>query len=88
MGRIQRWTARTDLSYGVYITGFFIQQWLVFAMPDITVLQSALFATALALGTAWLSWTFIEKPALRLRKPLLARIAWTNTRQQSVLSPG
>lgn len=74
MGRLQRWTARTDLSYGVYITGFFIQQWLVSAMPDMSVLQNALLATVLALGIAWFSWTFVEKPALRLRKPISSRI--------------
>ncbi len=74
MGRLQRWTARTDLSYGAYITGFFIQQWLVFALPDMTVAQNALIATVLALGAAWISWTFVEKPALRLRKSVLASL--------------
>lgn len=67
MGGLQRWTSRTDLSYGVYITGFFIQQWLVYAFPDISVWQNAVVATALALVAAWLSWTFVEKPALGLR---------------------
>lgn len=74
MGRLQRWSARTDLSYGAYITGFFIQQWLVWLMPDMSVLQNALLATVLALGIAWVSWTFVEKPALRLRKPIWSRI--------------
>ena len=70
MGALQRWTARTDLSYGVYITGFFIQQWLVYAFPQINVWQNAIAATVLALAAAWLSWTFVEKPALGLRHRL------------------
>ncbi len=74
MGRLQRWTAHTDLSYGAYITGFFIQQWLVYAVPDMTVAQNASIATVLALGAAWVSWTFVEKPALRLRNPILSRM--------------
>ncbi|MBO6719803.1 MAG: acyltransferase [Rhizobiaceae bacterium] len=68
MGWLQRWTARTDLSYGVYITGFFIQQWLVVAVPGISVAQNALAATALSLMAAWISWTYVEKPALGLRR--------------------
>ena len=68
MGSLQRWASATDLSYGVYIMGFFIQQWLVEAMPGMTVMQNALAATGLALATAWISWTFVEKPALTLRR--------------------
>ena len=68
MGRLQRWASGTDLSYGVYIMGFFIQQWLVEAMPGMTVMQNALAATGLALAAAWISWTFVEKPALALRR--------------------
>ena len=71
MGAVQRWTARTDLSYGVYIAGFFIQQTLVALMPDSGVFANAAIATVLALGAAWLSWTCVEKPALRLRHRLV-----------------
>ncbi|MCB1453026.1 MAG: acyltransferase [Rhizobiaceae bacterium] len=70
MGRLQRWTARTDLSYGVYITGFFIQQWLVYAFPAMSAWENALAGTGLALAAAWLSWTYVEKPALGLRQSL------------------
>lgn len=68
MGWLQRATADTDLSYGTYICGFFIQQWLIVALPDSSVLLNATLATAIALAAAWISWTFIEKPALSLRK--------------------
>ena len=68
MGWLQRWTDKTDLSYGVYITGFFIQQWLIEALPDSSAYTNMLLATLVALLAAWLSWTFVERPALRLRK--------------------
>ncbi|MEX0953655.1 MAG: acyltransferase [Rhizobiaceae bacterium] len=68
MGRIQRWASATDLSYGVYIMGFFIQQWLAEAMPGMTVMQNALLAALLATAAAWISWTYIEKPAMTLRR--------------------
>ena len=70
MGWFQRRTAETDLSYGVYITGFFIQQWLIQALPGTSVYTNAILATAIALVVAWGSWTFVEKPALGLRKRL------------------
>lgn len=74
MGRLQRWASVTDLSYGVYIVGFFFQQWLVAAMPDMTVMQNVLAGTGIALLAAWISWSCVEKPALKLlrvraRKP-------------------
>lgn len=75
MGWLQRRTAQTDLSYGTYICGFFIQQCLIVAMPGQSVLLNAMLATALALAAAWVSWTFIEKPALSLRKsPVFAKL--------------
>lgn len=63
---------KTDLSYGTYIYAFPIQQLLVHVWPAITPLL--LFATTmvLLLPIAALSWFLIEKPALALRKPLLA----------------
>jgi peptidoglycan/LPS O-acetylase OafA/YrhL len=62
---------RVDLSYGVYLYGWPIQQLLLFytgqALPPL-----ALFVLALAISyaTAWLSWTCVERPCLDLvRRP-------------------
>lgn len=74
MGWVQRRTAATDLSYGAYIIGFFIQQWLIEAFPGIGAYTNMVLATAIVLPLAWLSWTFVEKPALRLRKRLSAKL--------------
>lgn len=72
MGWLQRWTTGTDLSYGVYITGFFVQQWLAAALPGLNSYGNAFVATLIVLLVAWLSWTFVERPALGLRRRLMA----------------
>jgi peptidoglycan/LPS O-acetylase OafA/YrhL len=59
---------RTDLSYGMYIYSFPSQQLLyaagVAAAGLPVYFAASLFASA---GCAWLSWTFIERPALHKR---------------------
>ena len=58
---------RTDLSYGVYLYGWPIQQLLLF-YSGMKLSALALFATALPASylIAWLSWTFVEHPSLGL----------------------
>jgi peptidoglycan/LPS O-acetylase OafA/YrhL len=62
-----QWTNRTDLSYGVYLFAFPIQQ--ILAMQELfrNPLLQFFVATPLALGCAWLSWTFIEKRFLQMK---------------------
>lgn len=58
---------RTDLSYGVYLYGWPIQQSLLYwTGMKLSALQ--LFATAMpfSLFVAWLIWTLVERPALAL----------------------
>ncbi len=69
--RNKRLTLRTDLSYGVYIYAFPIQQLLVicglaFLAPPVF----AIIAAAVTLPLAALSWFLIEKPALKLKSRL------------------
>ena len=56
-----------DISYGVYVWAFVLQQMTVALMPNVTVIQ--LFATAgsaaLCIGAA--SWHFVEKQALKFK---------------------
>lgn len=62
-----RWGSRRDLSYGVYVYAWPIQQLLVlagFAAFGAPVFIAA--TIALVLPMAWLSWTCVERPALRL----------------------
>ena len=62
-----------DLSYGVYLWSFPVQQTLVQLQPGIGV--APLFGETLlvVLPLAWLSWRLVERPALAL-KPRLHRL--------------
>jgi peptidoglycan/LPS O-acetylase OafA/YrhL len=64
---------RGDYSYGVYLFSYPIQQTLVSTFPSMRewwLLFPA--AAAIALLIAALSWHFVEKPALGLKKPALS----------------
>ena len=64
---ISRFTNKTDLSYGIYLYAWPIQSTIAF-FTDRSINPWALSAVTLALAAAaaWVSWTFIEKPALAL----------------------
>jgi len=57
---------KTDLSYGMYIYSFPSQQ-LLFAAGAATAGLPVFFAASLlaSAGCAWLSWNFVERPALQ-----------------------
>jgi peptidoglycan/LPS O-acetylase OafA/YrhL len=63
---------RGDYSYGLYLYAFPMQQAVAWALPGARQWYvSLLIAGPLALGCAILSWHFIEKPALRLKRHLV-----------------
>lgn len=73
--------SRNDVSYGVYIWAFPVQQILVASGTSwLGPLGSFLLATALTLPLAWLSWCYIEKPAMGLRSRVPC--AWLGSRPQ------
>ena len=74
-GVIRRWSEGADISYGVYIYAYPVQQtWVWLLGPHNVLLNCALtFPIAAALGFA--SWVLIEKPALNLKARLRARPA-------------
>jgi peptidoglycan/LPS O-acetylase OafA/YrhL len=57
-----------DLSYGVYIVGFPMQQ-MIFELSGQSIRPTflTLLAVPLSLGFAWISWRYVEAPALRIR---------------------
>lgn len=57
----------TDLSYGLYLYGWPSQQVVVALVPQADALGNTALATLLALGLAWLSWRWVERPALALK---------------------
>jgi peptidoglycan/LPS O-acetylase OafA/YrhL len=65
----QRVGARGDLSYGVYLYAFPVQQLLVYYLP---IARHALVLTAMALpltlALAVISWKVVEQPCLKLKK--------------------
>jgi peptidoglycan/LPS O-acetylase OafA/YrhL len=62
-----------DYSYGVYLFSYPVQQTLVGSFPSMREWWLLFPAAAtIAILIAALSWHLIEKPALRLKKPILA----------------
>ena len=60
-----------DLSYGVYLYAYFLQQLVVRAWPGTPPYASSALVAALAtMLVAWCSWHLIEAPALRLKRRL------------------
>lgn len=57
-----------DLSYGVYLLAYPVQQlWLLALGADANFLLLLILSALTALGLAGLSWRYIEAPALRLK---------------------
>jgi peptidoglycan/LPS O-acetylase OafA/YrhL len=71
----KKMTHRGDISYGVYIYAFPVQQALVPFSNETAVpwLTNAALSLPITLLLAALSWTFVEKPALALKNRFGAR---------------
>lgn len=60
-----------DLSYGIYIYAYFVQQLSVRYWPSAPSLAGSLaFSIFVTAGLAWCSWHLVEAPALRLKRRL------------------
>lgn len=59
-----------DLSYGVYLYGWPVQQLVVHAVPSLGPLMNTVVACLICLLLAWGSWEWIERPALSLKNRL------------------
>lgn len=57
-----------DYSYGIYLYGFPITQAFVAVMPDISRTMLLLYALSVTVAVSVISWHYIEKPCLALRK--------------------
>jgi peptidoglycan/LPS O-acetylase OafA/YrhL len=62
-----------DYSYGIYLYSFPIQQTIAWALPELrNWYWNLLIAAPVTILFAAISWHLIEKPALSLRKKLVA----------------
>lgn len=58
-----------DISYGLYIYAFPVQQSIAHLYPGVSPLKMLLSATLVTTALAILSWRWIEEPALRRKAP-------------------
>lgn len=65
---------RNDISYGVYIYGFPVQQLLMHAFGSMTVIQNAALAILCTAPLAMCSWFIIEKPAIELGRRIATQV--------------
>ena len=74
-GWFKRLTHRGDLSYGVYIYAFPVQQFFVPFSNETAVpwLTNVALSLPVTFFLAWLSWHFVERPALSLKTVIGAR---------------
>jgi peptidoglycan/LPS O-acetylase OafA/YrhL len=66
----QRIGAKNDISYGMYIYAWPVQQILaiLFAHTSVPVWVFVVLSIALTVPLAWASWLLIERPAMKLKK--------------------
>lgn len=74
-----RWIMKNDLSYGVYLISFPIQQLIDFSLiranVDIPFSSFFLLSSVISISLAYCSWSLVEAPSLeKLRKPTIQQI--------------
>lgn len=56
-----------DISYGIYIYAFPVQQMTAHFYRGVTPVEMTLIATSITVVLAYFSWVFVERPAIRLK---------------------
>ena len=69
---LNNWEKKADLSYGVYVYAYPIQQLILVAWPSINSAVLLMLSVLVVLPVALLSWKFVEKPALGFKRTGLA----------------
>lgn len=64
---------RNDISYGVYLYGWPVTKLLLLAWPGMGLAALSGWAVLLSIICGWISWIFIERPALQLVRRLNRR---------------
>ena len=71
---IRKVKLRHDISYGVYIYGWPVQQFLLFFCPQINPWDHMVLSVLISFGIGYLSAIFIEEPAIRLAQNINKKI--------------
>lgn len=67
-GRLRKVGQKNDISYGVYLFAFPVQQTLAyFGVNKLGPIPMILIAAVIVVGISWLSWRLIESPAMSLK---------------------
>lgn len=66
-GWLSKFTNTEDLSYGIYLMGYPIQQAVLVLLPPHHVLTNISISLLIAMPLAFVSWRIIEKPSLLFR---------------------
>lgn len=69
---VEKFRIPVDPSYGVYIYGFVVQQVLAHWLPGKGIIFNQVVAAIIALGLGVASWLWVEKPAMRWIRKILA----------------
>lgn len=69
---ISRVTRGIDLSYGLYLYGFPVQQLLMYMWPELGPQRQFALALPATLALAAASWFLVERPALRLKSSVFS----------------
>lgn len=67
-GKILSYNALGDFSYGTYIYAWPIQQTLAITVIGITPTQMTICAGIIVIGLSVISWHYIEKPSMKLKR--------------------
>jgi peptidoglycan/LPS O-acetylase OafA/YrhL len=70
----ERWLGGNDVSYGVYLWAFPVQQLLVLLFAGIAPLVLSALALPLTVAVALASWVLVERPALGLKSRMARRL--------------
>ena len=67
-GKILKYNNLGDFSYGTYIYAWPIQQTLAIKIVGITPTEMTILAGIIVIGLSAISWNFIEKPCMKLKR--------------------
>ncbi|MGC7992837.1 acyltransferase family protein [Salmonella enterica] len=70
---IKRIKIKKDISYGVYLWGFPVQQSISYMLNDISTIYHIILSIAITIPIAYFSFVFIESPTIALSKNIIRR---------------